>query len=362
MQITLPTLLFVSLTGLVLAAAAPQKSGKPDKDGTLVAGELGEELDAAVSIAAQGEAWGAVLVAKDGEVLLAKGYGKADYADVDCTPNTLFELASASKQFAAAAILVLEQKRKLKIDDPLTEFFKDVPDDKAEITLRQLMTHTSGISRELGVPYASPLARGEYVRKMLDAPLEAAPGEKHLYANVNYALLAAVIEEVTGDSFEEVLEELLFEPADMDDTGFIGDRDLIKSGRAANRLSKSGEPSDKTAADWFWGWGYRGMGGVVTTVWDVHKWDRALRGKKPLKKSSLEQMFEPALDGYACGWRVGANKRGTKTAQHAGSVAGFGANILRGLQDDYLIVVLSNDQITAMKITAACEGKLFGTR
>ena len=69
-----------------------------------------------------------------------------------------------------------------------------------------------------------------------------------------------------------------------------------------------------------------------------------------------------ALDGYACGWRVGANKRGTKTAQHAGSVAGFGANILRGLQDDYLIVVLSNDQITAMKITAACEGKLFGTR
>jgi CubicO group peptidase (beta-lactamase class C family) len=338
----------------LLCAAAPQK--KAEKDGTLVAGELGARLDEAVRSAGGADLWGAVLVAQGGEILLAKGYGKADYAEADCTPRTLFELASVSKQLTAAAVLHLEQKKKLKLSDALPEFFDDVPADKEAITLHQLLTHTAGISGMVGVPYSSPLARGEYVKEMLGKPLASPPGERFEYANVGYALLAAVVEEVTGKPFEDYLEQQIFKPAGMEDTGFIGDADLIQSGRASKRRTE--EPGAWTAASWHYGWGYRGMGGIVTTVLDMERWDRALRGEKILKEKAKETLFTAALEGYACGWRVGPGKLGQSMAQHSGGVAGYGTNVVRGLQDDVLIVVLSNDGKRAYEVTAALEAQL----
>jgi len=162
-----------------------------DKDDPIIKGAIGKKLDSAVQEAGGSDFWGAVLVARDNEVLLAKGYGMADYKSCANTPRTLFELASASKQIAATSILHLQQKKRLKVTDTLDKFFKNVPEDKKKIQVHHLLTHTSGISGNVGVSYGSTLARKPYVTQMLAEPLIAKPGEKYEYCNVGYALLAA---------------------------------------------------------------------------------------------------------------------------------------------------------------------------
>jgi CubicO group peptidase (beta-lactamase class C family) len=325
--------------------------------GAALADDLGGKIDEAVQRETGGGFWGAILVARGGETLLAKGYGFADYADTPNTPRTLFEIASASKQFTAAAILRLEQDGKLDTSDPITKFFPDVPEDKRGITVHQLLTHTSGISPRVGVPYASTLDRPAWLKTVLKPALDSKPGTKFAYSNVGYALLAAIVEVVSKQPFEKYLEKAIFGPAGLADTGFIRDPDLLRSGRAASRLADG--PKTWTAVDWFWGWGYRGMGGVVTTVLDLEKWDRALRGEKVLGKAAKEKLVTPALANYACGWMVQATPRGTTKAHHGGGVMGFGCYIVRFLDEDALIVILSNGKTNVHEIAATIENLLF---
>ncbi len=340
---------------LVLVAGPAARAG--DADGPVVPGALGRKVEEAVRRAGGPDFWGSVLVARDGEVLLAKGYGFADYEGTPNTPSTLFELASASKGFTAAAILDLVQHEKLALDDTLDRFFPGVPKDKRRITVHQLLTHTAGIGGDVGVGYASPIRRRAYVRRVLSRPLSSEPGTRFEYANAGYALLAAIVEEVTKRTFETVLEKRLFRPAGMKDTGFLGDRDLIASKRASVR--RTTEPGAFTAADWHWGWGYRGMGGVVTTVLDLERWDRALRGDAVLSAEAKRILFAPRLANYACGWLVEGTPRGTRKAHHSGSVAGYGTNLVRYLDEDAFIAVLSNDPGAAQAVTAAVEPLLF---
>jgi CubicO group peptidase (beta-lactamase class C family) len=165
--------------------------------------QLAAAIDEAVERIGKGAFWGTVLASKKGEVVFAKGYGFADYKTKPNAPDTLFEIASASKQVTATAILRLEQKKKLKTTDSLAKVFKDVPKDKEKITIDHLLHQTSGFSPELGKPYDWAGARDQYVRDMLAPPLVEEPGKKFAYSNVGYALLAAVVEEVTGGSFED---------------------------------------------------------------------------------------------------------------------------------------------------------------
>ena len=134
------------------------------------------------------------------------------------------------------------------------------------------------------------IPRKAYLKRVLGEPLLSEPGAKFEYSNVGYALLAAIVEEVTRGPFEDYCEKHLFKPAKMRDTGFIGDRDLAKTKRASARKGDRG----KTAAEWHWGWGYRGMGGVVSTVHDLHRWDRALRSGKVLDDATREILYRPA--------------------------------------------------------------------
>ncbi len=346
-------LTMVAVLGLVAVSPLLARG----EDAAVVAGDLGKKLDEAVSAAVGPDFWGSVLVARDGEILLARGYGFADYRERPNTPATLFELASASKQVAAVAILHLCRKKKLSPEQTLGSIFKEVPGDKRDITVHQLLTHTSGISGRIGVPYDSTIARKEYVKAMLAKPLASAPGTKFEYCNVGYALLAAVVEEVSRKSFEDYVRKNLFKPAKLDDTGFIGDRELIRSERVSHR--KKGRIPDATAANWHWGWGYRGMGGVVTTVLDLLKWDRALRGEKILSDEWKKILYTPVRAGYACGWKVDTTERGTRKAHHSGGVAGYGVNVVRYLEEDVAIFVLSNGGRGAFAATGAAERVLF---
>lgn len=324
--------------------------------GTVVQGELGRSLDRAVQRATGGGFWGAVLVARGGEALLAKGYGFADYEARPNGPNTLFEIASASKQFTAAAVLRLHMEGKLEVTDPLDKFFKAVPRDKRGITIHQLLTHTSGLSPETGVPYDSPFTREQLVAYMLAQPLASKPGEKFAYCNFGYALLAALVEVVSGRSFEEFSRENLFRPAGLKETGFVRDP-ALDAKRAAARLIE-GRPG-ATATEWHWGWGYRGMGGVVSSALDLLRWDRALRGEAVLDAKTKALLYTPEKEGYACGWLVALTPRGTTRVQHSGSVAGFAVQLARHLEEDAVVVLLSNGRSDLGAALAVIDGLLF---
>jgi len=342
-----------SVLGLLFAVALPIGAQESD---VVVKGDLGRRLDRAIQRSTGGGFWGAALVARGGEVILAKGYGFADYGSRPNTPRTLFEIASTSKQFTAAAILKLESEKKLRLEDTLGKFFKKVPADKRTVTVHHLLTHTSGMNPSVGLPYASTATRDEFVRHVLAAPMKARPGTKFAYFNSGYALLAAIVEVVSGKSFETYMKEKIFKPAGLADTGFIRDPDL-DGDRAAVRLSKTRPES--TALDWHWSWGYRGMGGVVTTVLDLLKWDRALRGNDVLDAKARAKYYEPFLEGYACGWRVAKTDRNSVMVFHSGGVQGFVTDYVRHLEDDVVIVVLSNGKSDVRAVTRQIDGILF---
>ena len=324
---------------LVLWAAHPALA---KDNGTVVAGALGERLDMAVESLPGDEFWGAVLVARGGEVLLAKGYGMADYKETPNTPQTLFEIASASKQFTAAAILRLEQQGKLKTTDTLDAFFPGIPADKKDIQVHHLLTHTSGLSNDLGVPYRSTIGRKAYIRQMLAPARVAEPGTTWAYNNAAYAILAAIVEVASGQSFEVYMRKEVFAPAGLKDTGLIQDKRLLATKRAATRRADG--INDRTAVDWNWGWGYRGMGGVVTTIYDLLKWHQVLTGEKVLGPEAKRKFYAPFKNGYAYGWFVRPSGHGTTHVFHGGGVRGFGCYYVRDLDEDVVIAILTNNR------------------
>lgn len=347
------------LAGVGVALAVLWLSGAvAADDGTVVAGELGKRLDRAVGEGAGGPFWGTVLVARRGKVLLAKGYGFADYEKRPNTPRTLFEVASTSKQFTAAAILKLHMTRKLRITDPIRRYVPvKLTGDKARITIRHLLTHTSGIPQNIGLPYASTKTRRQFLEHVLAPALVSKPGEKFAYNNSGYALLAAIVERASKQSFEAYSRKVLFKPAKMTDTGFVNDGTL-DARRTTVRRSERTVPG-KTAIDWYWSWGYRGMGGVVTTAYDMLAWDRALRGASILDAPTRKLLHTPALAGYACGWKVETTARGTRKAHHSGSVAGYRAHFVRYLEDDATIVIQTNGKGQIFGVEQALSALLF---
>lgn len=332
--------------------SAPVRAGEEEREALRLA------LDGAVQRASGGGLWGTVLVARGGEVLLEQGYGCADYLRRPNGPETLFELASVSKQLTAAAALALRQDGKLRLETTLGELFPDAPADKRAITIEQLVTHTAGISPDLGVPYGWPGERAEYVRQMLAAPLASQPGQRFAYSNVGYALLAAAIEVASGRAFEDYVHERLFAPAGMRSSGFVNEARLRDDPRSSSRLDERGRVSG-TATRWMYGWGYRGMGGAVSTARDLLRWDRALRGEAVLDAASQAELYRPRLDGYACGWMVERTRRGTRLAHHSGGVEGYGAWVARWLEEDALVVILSNGRSDLRAVGDALERVLF---
>ncbi len=303
---------------------------------------------------------GAVLVARNGKVVAAVGVGSSDLAgESPITPGTLFEIASATKQFTAAAVMRLAQEDRLGLDDSIAKHLPGVPDDCRAITVRHLLQHTSGI------PGKNSRGSGEDLGKVLPLFLRGGPrhppGTHWEYWNQGYALLSEIIARASGEPYTDFCQRALFTPSGMRVTRFTGDA-APKGAAIAVGRSARGKPRSALEHPYGnYGFQYRGMGGAVTSVWDLWRWDRALRGDAVLGKSAKSELFKPGLRDYALGWFVKKTKQGRLVQFHGGSVRGFVCRIRRYPEQDACLFVLSNrDDIPVGKVANTLEGILFG--
>jgi CubicO group peptidase (beta-lactamase class C family) len=203
--------LLVPALALALGSAV---AGLQVQGGVVVAGDVGRKVDEFMS---RLEAWGfsgAVIVAKDGQIVMSKGYGLANREQkIPFTPETVSSIGSITKQFTAAAILKLEMQGKLKVGDPIGKYLPGVPPDKADITIHHLLTHTAGVRADFGGRDSDPIARDDLVKLVLASPLRFKPGVRYEYSNEGYSLAGAIVERVSGASYEAFLSEHLFKPA-----------------------------------------------------------------------------------------------------------------------------------------------------
>ena len=281
---------------------------------------------------------GVVLVAKDGKVLLSKAYGMANVElDVPNKSNTKFRIGSITKSFTAMAILQLQEMGLLNLQDPLSKYISDYPNGD-EITISHLLRHTSGIPHD--VPDYKNLkikshTLEERIALFKNLPLAFKPGEKEFYSDSGYILLTYIIEKVSGKKYEEFLQEHIFDPLDMKDTGYDSYKRIIKN-RALGYIV-DGELSN---ADYINMSYESGCGALYSTVEDLYKWDRALSSEKLISKKNWEEI-SLLPDSIDMGWGT-KYTGGYKWGTHGGLVSGFITFIGRYVNDDACIIVLSN--------------------
>ena len=355
-----PLLLSASLSLLALNAPAHSE---------VVQGPLGTALDRYISELALYGYSGSVLVVQNGQVVLDKGYGLADRAHgTPFTADTVFDIASISKQFTAAAVLRLEMQGKLKVEDKLSRFFPTAPPDKAAITLHQLLTHTAGLPETLG-PEDEKLPRQAFLKRAFATRLVHPPGSKFLYSNAGYSLLAAVVEVVSGRPFGDFLRSEVFLPAGMRHTGYLPDaQDRQRLAHGYNGDGDWGTPLDHPRApDGPW-WGLRGNGGILTTTGDLHLWFVALQGNSVLSAAAREKYERPYVretqaeyPRYAYGWSFSKAPNDHRKLAHVGGNGAFQSDFRRYPEDGAMIAITSNtDDYSSIAIANRIEDRLYG--
>ncbi|HJS51291.1 MAG TPA: serine hydrolase [Pyrinomonadaceae bacterium] len=286
---------------------------------------------------------GTVLVAKDGKPIFSKGYGMANKEwDIPNSPQTAFRLGSITKQFTSAAIMLLQERGKLNTADPVCKYVAECPATWEPITIRHLLTHTSGIANYTDSPdFAKkailPISVNDLLADYKSKPLDFAPGEKFNYSNSGYHLLGVIVEKASGQSYKDFLQENIFTPLGLKDTGYDSHQNIIK--RRAAGYKRNGDGFVNAA--------YMDMlipyaaGALYSTTEDLLKWEQALYTEKLLTKKSLDEMFTPLKGTYAYGWNVG--KRGNRRSiSHGGGIYGFATQLARFPDDKVTVVVLSN--------------------
>jgi CubicO group peptidase (beta-lactamase class C family) len=295
---------------------------------------------------------GTVLVGIDEKIVFEKAYGPADEEwDVPNTPRTKFRIASLTKQFTAACILLLQERGLLHVQDRVSNYLPDLPTAWREVTVHQLLTHTGGIpnpnyaSKQSATIQRMGATPREAVAQVANQPLDFKPGTKWNYSNTGYILLGLLIEKVSGQSYADFLERNIFHPLGMADSGYDRAADVLKA-RASGYDIHDGH---LTNADFIDMSGPFSAGGIYSTVEDLFRWNEALaHSGKLLSGDSLKQMFteypEATHEGqhYGYGVVISRLKFGKLLYYHGGGVNGFSSAIQRYPEKRLCIVVLSN--------------------
>jgi CubicO group peptidase (beta-lactamase class C family) len=286
---------------------------------------------------------GTALVARGDQVLFTKAYGSANLEwDVPNTPNTKFRLGSVTKQFTAASILLLEERGKLSVSDPVKKFMPDAPAAWDKVTIFHLLTHTSGVADFTSFPdypKIEPFATtpAKLVALFRDKPLDFEPGAKWSYDNSGYVLLTYLIEKITGDSYEKFVRENIFTPLGMNDTGYDSNSAVIPrraSGYSAGRggIENAGFINMTVP---------QGAGALYSTTGDLLKWELGLFGGRVLKAASLDKMTTPFKNNYAFGLMV-ETAGDHKKISHGGGIEGFNTDLTYYPDEKLTVVVLAN--------------------
>jgi CubicO group peptidase (beta-lactamase class C family) len=330
----------VRIAGLTLLLLAATRLAAADAIDDFVAAQMTAHRIPGVSLA----------VVRDGRVVRAQGYGLANVElNVKAAPETVYQSGSVGKQFTATAVMMLVEEGKLRLEDPLSRHFREAPATWSGITVRHLLSHTSGL-KDYDLPLWHEYTDGDLFRAFAEPPLAFPPGEKWSYSNTGHALLGLLIERVTGRFYGDFLADRVFKPLGMNATRVISEADIVPNRAAGYRLVdgvlKNQEwvaPSLNRTAD----------GALYFTVLDVAKWDAALYTERLLKRSSLDAMWTPfrlkdgrttegyADNAYGFGWAIG-EQRGHRRIEHGGSWQGFRTHISRYVDDKLTVIVLSN--------------------
>ncbi|HUQ79872.1 MAG TPA: serine hydrolase domain-containing protein [Gemmatimonadaceae bacterium] len=312
----------------------------------VVRGNVAATIDTFLTRATAYGLSGAIVVARDGEIVLRKGYGNADRErGVAITPETPFFVGSLAKQFTAAATLRLAADGKVALGDTLGRFFPDAPADKRAITVRQLLAHTSGLPY---LPSAGLFGRGtrdSVMREMLAEPLAFPPGSRYAYSTPGYNLLAGIIEQTSGVSYEQYLRTL-FERAGLRSTGFVGERSRW---RATPVRSYSDDAAEAPLEDVPAIPRFVGAGSIVSTVDDLYLWYDALMGGHVLPAAERDSLFAPVVRIAptllgALTWMLVSLPTGT-LRQAAGDIGGFNAEIRHYVDERMVVVFASNARV-----------------
>jgi CubicO group peptidase (beta-lactamase class C family) len=341
----------VAIYSIILITLA-FSSGHSQQTNTKQANNPGKEftrIDAFLSELSQRGFNGAVLVAH-GKDIFKKGYGFSDKENqTPCTPQTVFDIGSVTKQFTGAAILKLEMQGKLSVNDRITKYFDNVPADKQSITIHQLLTHSGGFSQSLGDDY-TPLTKADFINDALQSKLLFTPGGQYEYSNVGYSLLAAIIEKTSEMTYEQYLNRNLFKPAGMNNTGYkLPNWNETDIAAGYNSDIRWGKPNEKPWGDSGPYWNLLGNGGILSTVEDLYKWHVALLGDRILDRAAKEKYYKRYIEEgpgagsyYGYGWAIFPTPRNTWLITHNGGNGMFFCDFLRYLDEDVTIIVLCN--------------------
>ncbi len=288
-------------------------------------------------------------VKRGDDLLLAKGYGLADIEnDVPATAETVYRIGSITKQFTSASVMQLVEAGEIGLDDPMTKYLPDYPMQGHEVTIRHLLTHTSGIKSYTGLAEWRPtmkldLTDEELIDFIRDEPFDFAPGESFLYNNSGFYLLGMIIGEASGETYREYLNAHLFGPLDLRGSSYCDERPIIR-GRAEGYQSVGGE----LVNDDYLSMNQPGAAGALcSTVPDLLSWTSALRTGGVVSAASYQQMTTPGTlnngtaTAYAFGLGIG-ELQGHPSVSHGGGINGFNTMLAHYPEEDLDIVVLSN--------------------
>ncbi len=318
---------------------------------------------------------GAILVVKEGELIINKGYGLANKnTNTINNPNTIFDIGSNTKQFTATAILKLVEQNKVSVTDSLSKFFNELPIDKQNITIHQLLTHTAGFSESIGRDYSSfgklsEISQKDFFEKLFASKLLSEPGEKYSYSNTGYSILGRIIELASGQPYEAFLNEHLFTPAGMLQTGYLlpkwdtkqmahgYNRNIIETESTITLYQEAGDVN----------WHLKGNGGINSTQNDMLLWYKALKTNIILTPESFKKLTTPypytsspnSTSSYGYGWGVKKLENNIKRISHNGSNGTFAHTIIWYPKEDTYIVYATNANSSKVEGIAYVVAKII---
>jgi len=355
----IPAIIFIAIIGLSASCSNIKQTDKSYKTKNEVAcnNDTCKLIDDYLSkLSVEKNFSGALLIVKNGEKIFSKGYGLAiKEKKIPFTSGTLASMGSITKAFTATAILKLAEQGKLSVTDQLKKYFPEIPSDKANITIHQLLTHSSGFHEFLqndGGDFEK-IEKDEFLKRAFTEPLAFNPGEKAVYTNVGMSILGIIIEQVSGTDYESFLKKYLFEPSGISGIGYhsrYSDSDNIAHGYKEGKdwgtipqhfINAGGGPF----------WNLKANGGLEASLNDMFLWINAISNNTILNAASVGLMFTPHIAeegnngrirfGYGC--NIQQSRRNTKVVDNGGSNGIYFARLIRYSDEGLIFYMVTNE-------------------